>query len=70
MERREIAALVQSQREYFAGGATLPLKARDASLKKLYKAVADYECALCAALRADLGKTRMESYMKSMRIFG
>ena len=63
MERYEIENLVQKQREYFNSGATLPLKARISALRTLKKAVKDYECALCAALRADLGKTAMESYM-------
>ena len=50
MEKAEIERLIRLQREFFESGETLALSFRDAALKKLYKAVKEYECALCAAL--------------------
>ncbi len=55
--------IVEKQREYFAGGATLPVKFRVESLKKLYRAVKDNEAELLAALKADLGKSDFEGFM-------
>ena len=59
----EIQELVKKQRAYFATGATLPTDARIQALRKLYRTVKAYESEINEALRADLGKSSMESYM-------
>lgn len=63
MTQEEIGALVQAQKKYFASGATRPVDARIAAMKKLYAAVQSHEDEICRALREDLGKGRFESYM-------
>jgi len=55
--------LLESQRRYFASGATLPLDGRRQALQALYRAVEANEDKICAALREDLGKSPSESYM-------
>lgn len=59
----DIQALVEAQRAYFNTGATLPLAARKAALKRLREAITAREADICAALRADLNKSPTESYM-------
>jgi len=55
--------LLLRQKEYFYSGATLPVERRIRALKKLGGAIEKYEEQLYAALKKDLGKSRMESYM-------
>ncbi len=59
----DIQELVNRQRAYFASGATLPVDARIQALKKLYRTVKSYESDINEALKKDLGKSSMESYM-------
>ncbi len=59
----DIQALVAAQRYWFNTGATLPLSARRAALKRLRAAVKAHEADISAALRADLNKSPAESYM-------
>lgn len=59
----EIEALVRSQRAFFATGATLPRAARQAALARLKAAIEAREEEICAALAADLGKSRSESFL-------
>lgn len=59
----KIDEVIESQRAYFASGATLPVKNRVAALKKLHTAVAKHEREIADALAADLGKSAYESYM-------
>lgn len=63
MERAEIAALLQRQRQFFQSGATLPVPFRIAMLKKLREAIRLREAEICMALQEDLGKSRTESYL-------
>lgn len=63
MKRDEIAAIVERQRHYYNSGATLPVENRIAALKKLRKALIDHEEELAKAIRSDLGKSAVESYM-------
>ncbi len=58
-----IEKILDSQRKYFATGATLPVKFRIEQLKKLYGTVKRYEKDICSALKTDLGKSEYESYM-------
>jgi aldehyde dehydrogenase (NAD+) len=60
---QSIDKLLQSQKEFFQSGKTLPIEFRIAMLKKLYYTVKRYEKEICEALKKDLGKSRFESYM-------
>ena len=59
----DIQALVAAQRAHFNTGATLPLSARRAALKRLRAAIKAHEADISAALRSDLNKSPTESYM-------
>ena len=59
----DLSAKIQAQRQYFSTGDTLPLENRIALLKKLYAAIQKYEGEICAALKADLGKSDSESFL-------
>lgn len=63
MTGKEIAALVEKQRRYYADGATLPIGQRIAALKKLRQALIENERPIAEALCRDLGKSDEESYM-------
>ncbi len=58
-----IDEILERQREYFHSGATLPVSFRVAALKKLYAAIQNYEGEILQALKEDLGKSSLESYM-------
>ena len=58
-----IDEILQKQRAFFQGGATLPVKFRVAMLKKLLAAVNQYEKEIGEALRLDLGKSDFEGFM-------
>lgn len=55
-------ALLHSQKEFFATGATRTLEFRLRQLDALYKALEQHATVLEQALRQDLGKSRFESY--------
>jgi len=55
--------LLESQKEFFRSGATLPVKFRVSMLKKLYAAVKSHENEIADALKADLGKSAYEGFM-------
>jgi aldehyde dehydrogenase (NAD+) len=59
---QDFAALVQQQRTYFAGGATLPISFRLQALRNLKESLISGEKPLLAALHADLRKPPMEAY--------
>ena len=63
MREEELKDLMCQQREWFASGRTLPVRAREAALEILEKAIMDREDELCDALMQDLGKSRTESVM-------
>ncbi len=63
MTQKEISALLARQRAYYKSGATLPVKFRVEQLKKLRDCILAREADILAALKADLGKSRLESYM-------
>ena len=60
---KNLEKLVEKQRVYFAEGKTLPVQERIRALERLGQALKSSEAELCRALRADLGKSRTESYM-------
>ena len=63
MKSEDIQALVENQRSYFRGGATLPVEARLSVLKCLLRMVEQNEATIIAALQADLGKGVTEATM-------
>ena len=63
MDAHEAQALLQKQREFFATGATLPVKCRKDALKRLKNAIDLYAQPLYNALKEDLGKSPAESFM-------
>ena len=63
MTEQEIRTILSRQREYFATGATLSREFRAEQLGKLKAFLQRHESELNDALRQDLGKNRMESYM-------
>ena len=58
-----IDQILESQRKFFASGATLPVKFRIEKLKKLYDTVKKYETEIGEALTKDLGKSDFEGFM-------
>jgi len=63
MTSNEIQSLLEKQREYYKGGATIPVKFRVEQLKKLYAVVKKYQNEINDALTADLGKSHYEGFM-------
>ncbi len=63
MNKNEIKELVLTQRKYFRTGATLPVELRLKALLKLKACILKYENEIHSALKADLGKSGLESYM-------
>lgn len=63
MNSKTIDALLNSQRNFFQSGATLPVSFRIDMLKKLYAAVKKYENEVTRALKTDLGKSDFEGFM-------
>lgn len=55
--------LMKRQRAFFDSGKTLDIAYRLRALERLERAMDVHEERLCEALRADLGKSRAESYM-------
>ena len=66
MDEQTIRQRISTQRDFFATGATLPLSFRLKQLEQLKLALKRHEQDLYTALKADLGKSRMESYMCEM----
>lgn len=63
MTEQEIRQILEKQHRLFQEGATLPVSFRLSQLQKLKDGIRRYEEKLDRALEADLGKSRMESYM-------
>lgn len=63
MTEQEIRQILDKQHRLFQEGATLPVSFRLSQLQKLKDGIRRYEEKLDQALEADLGKSRMESYM-------
>ena len=63
MNQNEIRAVIQVQRDYFSTGATLPVENRIRVLKKLKRALIAREAEIAAAVKEDLGKCAVETYM-------
>ena len=63
MTETEIQEILKKQKEYFASGATLPVKARIDALKKIHAYIKVHEKEITDALTADLGKSALEGFM-------
>ncbi len=63
MSTQNIDNILDSQRNFFRSGVTLPVSFRIEMLRKLRGAVKKYEDEIAEALKADLGKSASESYM-------
>ena len=63
MDKEQLESLLEKQREFFATGVTKNVDYRINALKRLYDAVRKNENRIDEALREDLGKGRMESFM-------
>lgn len=63
MNSNEIKELIITQRKFFRTGATLPAGARLKALLKLKACILKYESEIHTALKKDLGKSELESYM-------
>lgn len=59
----DIAQLAERQRSYFQSGKTLDIEGRIRALERLESGILKYEPRLLEALKKDLGKSGMESYM-------
>ena len=69
MNASEIQTIVQRQRDYFASGATKPVERRLEMLRRLEETIRLREDDINAALKADLNKPPMESYMTETGMF-
>ena len=63
MQKEIIEQIVAKQRAFFATGTTLSVDYRIEALKKLKEAIIKNENKIAEALKTDLGKSGMESYM-------
>ena len=63
MTEQEIKDILQQQNHFFSTGKTIPAEFRLKQLESLKEAMIRHEAGLAAALKEDLGKSRMESYM-------
>ncbi len=59
----DISKIVEKQKKFFDTGKTLDVNFRVAALKRLKKAILDHEDDINLALKEDLGKSEMETYM-------
>lgn len=63
MTEQQIAQVLESQRRFFSTGKTLPRAFRAKALEDLQNAILRHEEEINTALKADLGKGAVESYM-------
>ena len=61
--KKDIEAVLNKQREFFASGKTRDVEFRIQALEKLEKTIAENENEIAAALMSDLNKSSFESYM-------
>ncbi len=64
----EIKRVTAAQRSYFATGETLPYRFRKEQLKKLQRAMKEWEKPLCEALWSDLHKSYQEAVLTEISI--
>ncbi len=66
---KKLKQIIDGQRKYFEAGNTLSYEARKSALLKLRECVKNNEDKITAAIKEDLGKSRLESYMSEIGIF-
>ena len=66
MDKVEMQAIIDKQREYFKSGKMRNVKERVNSLKRLYKNIKLMMPEIAEALKQDLNKCEMESYMSEI----
>ncbi|MBR1811853.1 MAG: aldehyde dehydrogenase [Clostridia bacterium] len=66
MTKESVAAIVEKQRQFFSSGKTLSVEYRIAALKRLKYYLIRHETEIAAALRVDLGKAPIESFMSEI----
>lgn len=65
---KDIEQIIVEQREFFASNTTLDIAFRKKQLKKLYKALNEWEKPLCDALWKDLHKSKEEAIITELSI--
>ncbi|MCE1197677.1 MAG: aldehyde dehydrogenase [Marinilabiliales bacterium] len=68
ISKEQIGELVKRQRAFFANGSSRQIDFRIAHLKKLKTVILQYEEKICAALWADLHKSREEAFLTEISI--
>lgn len=63
MEKEQIKAIVEKQRQFFSSGATLPVEKRIMYLRRIKDYIIENEAKIAEALQQDLGKSPYESYL-------
>ena len=66
--KQSITSIVEAQREYFHSGATLDREFREKQLKRLLKAMKEWQKPLCEALWHDLHKSKEEAILTELSI--
>ena len=63
MEKQQIHAILETQKQFFAVGGTRAVDTRISYLKKIKKYIVEHEAEIAAVLKEDLGKSPYESYL-------
>ena len=66
--KQSISSIVETQREYLLSGATLDREFREKQLKRLLKAMKEWQKPLCEALWHDLHKSKEEAILTELSI--
>ncbi|MEB3342098.1 aldehyde dehydrogenase [Okeania sp.] len=64
LEQSSITKILNQQRQFFATGKTKNIEFRIEQLKKLKKAVSNYQEKIAAAVKADLNRPKFEAYFE------
>ena len=70
MTEQDIQIILKEQHDFFATGKTIPVEFRMEQLAKLKHSLISHEEDLNTALKKDLGKSQMESYMCEVGLTG
>lgn len=68
MQPNQIITLLQNQRDYFSSGQTKSITFRKEQLKKLHKAIIQFEDEIAEALFTDLNKAKEEAFVTETSI--
>ncbi|MGK7918553.1 MAG: aldehyde dehydrogenase family protein, partial [Trichodesmium sp.] len=64
LDKSSIANILNKQRQFFATGKTKDIDFRIEQLKKLKRAISDYQEKIAAAVKADLNRPKFEAYFE------